>query len=167
MEILNVKISRYSEIITGVKLYENDNFLVILENPVDYVIDGVCFICKKYLKSVEKIQDDILKFKILKYKSQLLKINYDFQNFKTIKDVINYFSFKKNKLIQLNLASSSYVLIGNTSKLNEKSFILNMLSVKANFLEEEKIEYNKIRILSVDNDYLNSMEYYLKASVEI
>lgn len=47
MKILNVKIKNFSDYILGVKLYDNENLLIIASNPVDYVLDGVKFINHK------------------------------------------------------------------------------------------------------------------------
>ncbi|PWN59237.1 hypothetical protein [Chryseobacterium viscerum] len=161
MEILNIKISRFPEIIKGVKLYENEKLLIILSNPVDYMLDGIFFINKKYIKNIEKTKD-LLSLVIFKH-----KINVDsfigYKSFDTIYDTIKY-HYNQSKLVELTLESSSYSIIGNIQHINEKSFFLNMLSVKAEYLQEEKFEYDKIRIVTVNSDYLNSLEYYLSIS---
>ena len=41
--IIKVKINRYPNTISGVYLYENEEFVVMLNNPIDYVIDGIYF----------------------------------------------------------------------------------------------------------------------------
>jgi len=159
MNILNIKISRFTDIIKGVKLYENESLLVIFLNPVDYVLDGICFINKKYVRKIDK-SNDILSLVIFKHKiSEHSHINYEL--FNTIFEIIKYFN-EQSKLIELTLDSPSYSIIGNIQYVNEKSFILNMLSVKGEYLQEEKFEYDKIRMLTIGSDYLDSLEYYIK-----
>ena len=159
MEILNIKISRFSDLISGIKLYESDNLLVVILNPVDFVLDGVCFINKHYLKKIEPEVNNDIKIKILENKFNNYKINYEF--FESIEDTIRHLKNRK-KLIELTLESPDYSLIGSVQNINMKTFILKMLSVKAKYLEEEKFEYNKIRMLTIDSDYLNSLENYIK-----
>lgn len=159
MDILEIKISRFPDMIQGVRLYENDNLLIILLNPVDFVIDGICLINKKYVKQSKETKD-ILKFEIFKCKLNNENNNIHDKSFDNIKEALKYF-YEYNKLIELTLDSASYSLIGSVSQLNEKSFLLNMLSVKAEYLKEEKIEYDKIRIITINSDYLNSLECYL------
>ncbi|RKS98126.1 hypothetical protein [Chryseobacterium defluvii] len=160
MEILNIKISRFTDIISGVKLYENDDLLIIIQNPVDYVLDGVCFINKKYIQNMKLDEDHMMK-KILEHKISKYNINNYYRNFKNIKDTIDYFKDNQSKLIELTLDSPTYSIIGKIQNVNIKSFKLNMLSVKAQYLNEEKFEYDKIRILTIDSDYLNSLEYFM------
>ncbi|MCG2792150.1 MAG: hypothetical protein L6262_01215 [Weeksellaceae bacterium] len=162
MKLVNIKISRYPNPVSGIKLYENNNIIIILYNPVDYVLDGINIINKKYIKIIEEEKEDVLKLDILNYKVGLRNYFLEYDNFTEIHDIIKYFYVQKSKLIEIGLESSSYSLIGNILKLNEKSFILNLLSTKAKFIKEERIDYDKIRILSFNNDYLNAFEYYLE-----
>jgi len=163
MELLNIKISRYKDLISAVKLFENENILITLLNPVDYVLDGLCFINKKYVKHIDHEKDDELKSKIFTHKIRSFNINSHYKSFETIKDITTYFLENSSKLIELGLESSDYSIIGNIQKNNEKFFIVNMLSVKGKYLNEEKVEYDKVRLLTIDSDYLSSLEYYLKA----
>ena len=75
--IIKVK-NRYPNTISGVYLYENEEFVVMLNNPVDYVIDGIYFINKNYIKNIE-IHQDIISNKILLHKASLY--NPDNMNF--------------------------------------------------------------------------------------
>ncbi len=157
MNILEIKISRYTRKLYGVKLFENDNLLVIEINPVDYVLDGICFINKKYIKEVNEVKD-ILKHEILNNKLNTNKFDYD--RFINIYEVVKYFQENK-KLIKLGLDSQYYSLIGQVLRINNKSFFLKILSVKAVYLNEILIEYNKIRTITLNDDYLDSLENYL------
>lgn len=161
MEIINIKISRYTEVICGIRLYENENVLGIVQNSGDYILDGICFINKKYIRKIEK-EKDVLKTKIFENKFK----NTDCIYFSSIKEILNYFTSQPEKLIQINLESPSYSLIGRVCKLNEKSFILDMLSIKAEFLREINLDFEKVRILTINNDYLSSLEYYLNESMK-
>ncbi|WP_449397557.1 hypothetical protein [Chryseobacterium wanjuense] len=161
MELLNIKISRYTDLISAVKLFENNNILIVLLNPVDYVLDGICFINKKYVKHIDCEKDNELKVTIFAHKIKSFKINSIYKSLETIKDVTAYFLENNSKLIELGLDSSDYSIIGNVQKNSEKFFLVNMLSIKGKYLNEEKIEYDKVRLLTIESDYLNSLEYYM------
>lgn len=162
MEILNIKISRYRDLINGIKLYETDNLLIVLLNPVDYILDGISFINKHYIKRVNLEEKDEVKIKILKHKLNLSEYNDDYKSFDTIRDVVLYLQKNKSKLVEIGLESSSYSIIGNVSTLKEKYFTVKMLSTKAQYLKEENFEDRKIRMLTIDSDYLKSLEYYIE-----
>ena len=82
-QIIKVKINRYPNTISGVYLYENEEFVVMLNNPVDYVIDGIYFINKNYIKNNIEIDQDIISNKILLHKASLYNTdNMNFSNFK-------------------------------------------------------------------------------------
>ncbi len=163
MKLLNIKISRFTEKINGIKLYETENLLVVLLNSVDFVLDGICFINKKYVKQINIEKSDELKIKILEHKINSFHIDSKYKSFETIKDVTDHFLKNSNKLIEVTLESPDYSIIGNIENSKEKYFIINMLSVKGKYLSGEKIEYDKTRILTVDSDYLNSLEYYINS----
>lgn len=161
MELLNIKISRFTDKINGVKLYETESLLVVLLNSVDFVLDGICFINKRYVKQIDIENNNELKVKILKHKIKSFYLDSRYESFETVKDAINYFLKINNKLIEVTLESPNYSIIGNIVHTKENYFIINMLSIKGKYLNKEKIEYNKTRILTIDSDYLNSLEYYI------
>lgn len=161
MKFVNIKISRRPELISGIQLQEGNDWIVLLENPVDYVLDGYAIINKKFIKSiVEPFNKDNFKYKIFNMKYKNVSNNQYFE-LDTCKDLISLLE-KTDKLIGLELESADYNIVGKISKINDKSFVLRMFGVKGVFLREENFKYSSIRQINIDTDYLLSLENYLR-----
>lgn len=158
--IIKVKINRYPNTISGVYLYENEEFVVMLNNPIDYVIDGVYFINKNYIKNIEIDQDqDIISNKILLHKASLY--NTDNMNFSNFKKILQHL-LNKQQLIEFYLDKQSYTLIGRIISIDNKDIKVNLVDTQSSFLKKEKISYNKIRVLAINTDYVDALEWYSK-----
>ena len=157
-QIIKVKINRYPNAISGVYLYENEEFVVMLNNPVDYVIDGIYFINKNYIKNIE-IDQDIISNKILLHKASLY--NTDNMNFSNSKKILQYL-LNKQQLIEFYLDKQSYTLIGRIISIDNKVIKVNLVDTQSSFLKKEKISYNKIRVLAINTDYVDALEWYSK-----
>ena len=159
-QIIKVKINRYPNAISGVYLYENEEFVVMLNNPVDYAIDGIYFINKNYIKNIEIDQDqDIISNKILLHKASLY--NTDNMNFSNFKKILQYL-LNKQQLIEFYLDKQSYTLIGRIISIDNKVIKVNLVDTQSSFLKKEKISYNKIRVLAINTDYVDALEWYSK-----
>ena len=156
--IIKVKINRYPNAISGVYLYENEEFVVMLNNPVDYVIDGIYFINKNYIKNIE-IDQDIISNKILLHKASLY--NTDNMNFSNFKKILQYL-LNKQQLIEFYLDKQSYTLIGRIISIDNKVIKVNLVDTQSSFLKKEKISCNKIRVLAINTDYVDALEWYSK-----
>lgn len=159
MDLIDIKIKRRPNIISGIKIQEGVSWLLIKYNPVDYVLDGYGLINKKFLQKTISVNKNDIKYKILELKAQHLCLDkYD------LDDTLALFSFlKENKtFIQVELESDDYCLIGVVHKINEKSFVLNEISTKGKFIKLENIKYNTVRNIYLNNDYLKSYECYLR-----
>lgn len=155
MDLVKIKVSRYLNFIYGVCLYETKELFYILNNPVDYVLDGIMVINKKYIKSIFIDKENKLKEKIISEKINNITMDNDiFVN--NMEMFIEIFC-KSGELVEIGLESQSYSLIGKILNVKSEDITLNLLSVNADFLREEKINLNKIRIISVKTDYLESL----------
>jgi hypothetical protein len=162
MELIQIKINRHTDIVSGIKIFENDQIFIIIHNPMDFVLDGISVINKKFIKQIKIVKDTAIKSIILKEKVnqfRFLESSIDF--FPAIKNGIEYL-YNKDKLVELYFESSSYTKIGKITKVNTSTFYINLLSTKGDFLGEQQFRYDKVRTISVENDYLNGLEYYIK-----
>ena len=130
----------------------------MLNNPVDYVIDGIYFINKNYIKNIE-IDQDIISNKILLHKASLY--NTDNMNFSNFKKILQYL-LNKQQLIEFYLDKQSYTLIGRIISIDNKVIKVNLVDTQSSFLKKEKISCNKIRVLAINTDYVDALEWYSK-----
>ena len=52
MELVRIKINRFSEKLEGIKIHENEEWLFVVYNPVDYLFDGMLIINKQYINDI-------------------------------------------------------------------------------------------------------------------
>ena len=130
----------------------------MLNNPIDYVIDGIYFINKNYINNIE-IDQDIISNKILLHKASLY--NTDNMNFSNFKKILQYL-LNKQQLIEFYLDKQSCTLIGRIISIDNKVIKVNLVDTQSSFLKKEKISYNKIRILAINTDYVDALEWYSK-----
>lgn len=163
MKFLSIKISRWEEILYGIFLREDKNWLVIKKNPGDYLLDGVSFINKSYIKKInEPFDKTAFRYKVFMNKFQNYNDNtFDDLDIRSMDSIFKNI-YNKEEIIELGLENSDYVLIGFICKMNEKSFALEMYSTSGNFLKIITIKYSNVRTLTLNTDYLNSIKDFLK-----
>lgn len=161
MRLVDLKIRRRPELISGIKINEGNQWVLINYNPIDYVLDGFSFISKKYLTKVFNVSEDDFDYKVLlkKYDEKISGLFSDM----IMETYISLLSslLKKSKLIEFEFESSGYCIIGKIVKINKKSFTINKLSTEGQFLGEERYNVESIRIINIDTDYLKALDGYM------
>lgn len=155
MELIEIKVSRYPKTILGIKIYETEELLYIIHNPVDYVLDGMLVINKRFLKYTLKEEETNLRYRILQQKVKTLLPSTELyaDSMKNLATIC-----EKNKiLVEIGLDNQTYVWIGHIESVEDKGFTFKTIDTQACFYTEEKVLYNRIRILYIGTDYLNSL----------
>ncbi len=165
MEIIDIKISRRSEILSGIALSEGQIWSFIKNNPVDYMLDGFSYVNKKYIKKIyNPYQKSDFEYEIfrLKFSTDDIQKHNDVHEKNKLNSYLELmFSFlEQQKIIEVELESDNYCLIGKITKVNEKSFVLNMMGTEGENLGEENIKFQSVRMINIETDYLNSLKLY-------
>ncbi|MCD7971638.1 MAG: hypothetical protein LUG18_03070, partial [Candidatus Azobacteroides sp.] len=80
-----------------------------------------------------------------------------------ITNLLFEFIYKNEQVIQLSLNREDVVYIGKISKIFKKSFYLDPLGVKGNWLDHCLFfKMETIRIISFDTDYISALLVYNK-----
>jgi hypothetical protein len=161
MKIVDFKLRRRTNRLSGIKLLDHTDFVVFSANPVDFVLDGFGILNKDYLESENTLAEINMKSKILSYKLKSLVVPDYIKEFKSFIEVIKFFSFS-SQMIHIEFESDEYCLIGLVKELNEKSFRFQELSPKGKFVETVNIRYDKIRVIYIKTDYVDSLNIYLE-----
>lgn len=164
MEVVEIKINRHKDVIYGIKIFENESWVVINENPSDYVLDGYKFIYKKYIKYINILDEEEIKQIILNSKFKPDTTNY-INNIPIydLKELLIYLRETK-ELIEFSLDTDEYILVGKVVDVFDKSFLLEEISTKGEVLRRENIKSKVIRSIGIKTDYLNSLELYKELS---
>ncbi len=167
MEILNIKVKNFSDRILGSKLYDNENLLTIVVNPVDYVLDGVKFINQK---RIESITDESNGFKNmvmeLKFQRYLDSLNlkrfksFEINNFQSLFTTIK----EESLLCEFSFNKEDVVYIGNIINVHANSIDVNFYDEKCRFVESDNIDFESMTSITVLSDYLNSLSEFMKSN---
>lgn len=157
MRVVDVKISRFPDMIRGLVLGEGSQWLAMAENVVDYVIDGYVFINKVYIKQIIEFPHDTIEYGILSLKcpSPLTpRLDSYLELIEYLKDA--------DLLIAVGLHDQKSILVGRVINVREKSFVLHPIDTNIQELSCMEINCEKIRYISVNSDYLSSISNYMK-----
>ena len=161
MEIVDIKVSRYQSLLRGALVSQGQQWILIEDNPVDYVLDGYSFINKKYVKHVSLCGHESITYKIISQKYQ----KRDFCKLDNYFELIDYLR-NNNLLITIGLSKQESILVGHIKKINSVSFKFHPLSVTLEHLDVMDIRYDQIRFINVNSDYLSSISNYLTKTGE-
>ena len=165
--LVTIKIKQRKEPITGLYVNHDNNWVAVLENTYDYVLDGYTFINREWIDHFH-IETDRISAKILslnyspmwKYEGKGIDCTNTMHIFSTF--------MEKKENIAIGLESDDYILVGKISKLNRKSIVLNKIDEQTNFIQSQRIPFSKIRLIEYKNNYLTSLSKYenLFASID-
>lgn len=162
MELAEIKIRHFKELITGILLGNGTHWSLMRVNVVDYVLDGFQFTNKKYIVDNSKLKEDTLLYKILTIKNSpndsLAWIDLNVLD----EDKLLYSFLKKNNiLVAICLHREDVLYVGKIKNVNSKSLILDSYDTELNSSGLMKIEFNRVRYVQMHTDYLDSLSLLL------
>ena len=158
MELVKIKIKRFKELVTGILLGNGTRWSFVRLNVVDYVLDGFQFTNKRYISDTYEIKEDTLQYKILSIKNKAKEILP--RLFSDILDDDNQlcsFLKEKNLLIAVCLHREDVLYVGKVKEVNFNFFTLDSYDTELRKSGIIKIEYNKVRYIQMQTDYLDSL----------
>lgn len=157
MELVNLKIRRYPDMIRGIVLKHGLQWMLLKENVVDYVLDGYLFINRDYIQQACECSHDTLTYQVLALKDVAPLSLPDMDNYS---DLLCYLR-DNHWLIAIGRNSQKTILVGYVSAVNNDSVTIAPIGVDLGELPVVKVDYKKIRYISMMSDYLTSISNYL------
>jgi hypothetical protein len=157
-KLVQVKLRGRGERLRGILKDTGREWLFLEYNPVDFVLDGIVLINRKYLLKVERTKNEALIEEVLKAKG--IHEHYKDNNLNLDNTVDLFTGLESNNAIQIELGNESIVYIGRITKINDKSFRMKRLTPNGNWLDEISYNYRSIRIIQVEGDYVASLLAY-------
>lgn len=161
MEVIKIKIDRYKEVITGLKISEGVDWIMIAYNDVDYVLDGIKIINRKYIKHIDSILDPDMKGKILNFKYRKFDDKVGALNLDNTLDLFRAID-AEDLLISIHLHSADFIIVGKIVSLSEGGFTVNTIDAEGEPSTQESFKFDKVRVVDLHNDYLYSLELYMR-----
>lgn len=155
-QLIAIEFEDRKEIFTGFLIDYTDDWILIKNNPVDFIIDGYVIIKNKNIKSITRDSDNAFTESVIRLKG--LKTNSD--EIIPLRDLSSILTFITNKyeIFQIAKKSEKAVYLGKLIKLDDEELVIDFLETRGKFGGELSFNPNKIRVIEFDTDYINSLK---------
>jgi hypothetical protein len=155
-QLISIVFEDQKEVFTGFLIDWTEDWILLKNNPVDFIIDGYTILKNKNVKSI--IQDDdyefterVIKLKGLKTSAEEIIPLHD------VPSIINFLA-TNHEIFQIAKKSDKAVYLGKLIEINEEELIIDFLGTEGKFDGEMSFKLNKIRVIEFDTDYINSLK---------
>lgn len=139
--------------IKGIVLNVSEELTTLINNPVDYLIDGLVIINNSKILKESIIIDEEKDFIInQKFKSMSIKDNYQKLKFESFNDF--FLSIKKENIFcEFSLSKENSIYIGEIIDIREDSIDVDFYTTNFLLLDKAYVEYKDITTVKVFTDY--------------
>lgn len=155
-QLISIEFSDKKEVFTGFLIDYSDDWILLRNNPVDFIIDGFVIIKNKNIENISRDEDHEFTEKVIKLKG--LKTNA--KDIIPIKDLASIIRFldKKYGVFQIAKKSAKSAYLGKLIELNDEELTIDFLDTQGQFGGELSFNPEKIRVIEFDTDYINSLK---------
>lgn len=158
-QLISITFEDKKDVFTGILIDYSKDWLLLRNNPVDFVIDGFVILRNKKIKSIYREPEYDFVEKVIRLKN----ININPEEIIPLKDLFSIVAFltAKFSLFQLATKSDKAAYIGKLKDFDEDMMTIDFLSPHGKWDGEMDFKPNKIRVIEFDTDYLNSLQLVL------
>lgn len=155
-QLITIEFEDKKEIFSGFLIDWTEDWILLKNNPVDFIIDGYTILKNKNLKAIIQQKEHEFTERVIKLKG----LKTSSAEIIPLKDVstILYFLASKYEIFQIATKSDKAVYLGKLLELNEDELIIDFLGTEGEFEGEMSFKLNKIRVIEFDTDYINSLK---------
>jgi hypothetical protein len=155
-QLISIVFEDQKEIFTGFLIDWTEDWILLKNNPVDFIIDGYTILKNKNVKSI--IQDEDYEFTERVIKLKGLKTNAEeIIPLNDLSSIINFLA-SKYEIFQIATKSDKAVYLGKLIEINDEELIIDFLGAEGTFDGEMSFKLNKVRVIEFDTDYINSLK---------
>ncbi|EIA08168.1 hypothetical protein [Flavobacterium frigoris] len=155
-QLISIVFEDKKEVFTGFLIDWTEDWILLKNNPFDFIIDGYTILKNKNVKSI--IQDEDYEFTERVIKLKGLKTSAEeIIPLTDLPSIINFLAMR-HEIFQIAKKSDKAVYLGRLLELNEKELIIDFLGPEGKFEGEMNFKLNKIRVIEFDTDYINSLK---------
>jgi len=155
-QLISIEFEDKKEIFTGFLIDWTDDWILIKNNPFDFIIDGYTILKNKNIKSIIQDKDHEFTERVIKLKG-LKTSAEDIIPIHNLAAIINFLD-QKYGIFQVAKKSDKAVYLGKLIELNDDELVLDFLGTEGEFEGEMAFNLNKIRVIEFDTDYINSLK---------
>ncbi len=155
-QLISIEFEDKKDVFSGFLIDWTEDWILLKNNPVDFIIDGYTILKNKNIKSIIQDKDHEFTERVIKLKG----LKTSAEEIIPLKDLHSIITFlaKKYEIFQLTKKSDKAVYLGKLIDLNEKELVIDFLGTEGKFDGEMSFKQNKIRVIEFDTDYINSLK---------
>jgi hypothetical protein len=155
-QLISIEFDDKKEIFSGFLIDWTEDWILLKNNPFDFIIDGYTILKNKNVKSIIQDKDHEFTEKVIKLKG----LKTSAEEIIPLKDLSSIINFLANKyeIFQIAKKSDKAVYLGKLLELNDDEVIIDFLGTEGEFEGEMSFKQNKIRVIEFDTDYINSLK---------
>jgi len=155
-QLVEIEFQDKKEIFTGFLIDYSDDWILLRNNPVDFILDGFVILKNKNIEAVNRDHDLAFNEKVIRMKG--LQINSeDIIPIRDLASIMKYVS-EKYGIFQLAKKSSKSAYLGKLIDFTDEELTIDFLDTKGQFGGELSFNPEKIRVIEFDTDYINSLK---------
>ena len=155
-QLITIEFDDKKETFSGFLIDWTEDWILLKNNPFDFIIDGYTILKNKNVKSIIQDKDHEFTERVIKLKG--LKTSSD--EIIPLQDLSSIIHFLANKyeIFRITKKSDKAVYLGKLIELQEKELLIDFLGTEGKFEGEMSFKLNKIRVIEFDTDYINSLK---------
>lgn len=155
-QLVEIEFQDKKEIFTGFLIDYSDDWILLRNNPVDFILDGFVILKNKNIEAVNRDHDLAFNEKVIRMKG--LQINSeDIIPIRDLASIMKYVS-EKYGIFQIAKKSSKSAYLGKLIEFTDQELTIDFLDTKGQFGGELSFNPEKIRVIEFDTDYINSLK---------
>ena len=155
-QLISIEFEDKKDIFTGFLIDWTEDWILLKNNPVDFIIDGFTILKNKNVKAIIQDKDHEFTEKVIKLKG----LKTSAEEIIPLTDLATIIRFLDNKygVFQIAKKSDKAVYLGKLIEVNEDELIMDFLGPEGIYEGEMEFKHNKIRVIEFDTDYINSLK---------
>ncbi|MCW2119298.1 hypothetical protein [Flavobacterium sp. 7A] len=161
-QLITLEFDDKKDVFSGFLIDWTENWILLKNNPVDFIIDGFTILKNKNVKAIIQDKDHEFTERVIKLKglktsaTEIIPLN-------DLPTIINFLA-NRYKIFQIATKSEKAVYLGKLIEMNEHELFLDFLGTEGEFEGEMSLKLNKIRVIEFDTDYINSLKLIVDES---
>jgi hypothetical protein len=160
-QLISIKFTDRENAIDGYVVDYNEDWILMKNNPVDYLIDGYIVVRNTNIESFNRDTDEKWKEKVIKLKG-LEPTENDIIPISDLETILKYLT-ENFGIFQIQTKSESECFLGRLKSIDSKKVIIDDLNTKGNWDGEMTFVTSEIRTIEFDTDYVNSLKLVLES----
>ena len=155
-KLISIKFTDRKTFIYGYVVDYNDDWTLIKNNPVDYIIDGYIIFRHKNIEGFRRETEEKWREKVINLKG-LEPSDKDIMPLNDLETILKYLTDNFD-VFQVYTKSETACYLGRLKSIDNNELIMDNLNPKGKWDGQMKFRTNEIRVIEFDTDYINSLK---------